>query len=498
MLKNILKSLKRVQKQKIITGVQSKKFYQQEISVVDLPLSAYFSGTPEPVSKQAAGEVVLQNLRDYEVTTLENGFTVQSTEFNQSGTTVLSLVVKAGSRYENYQNSGVSHFIQKFFFDSTNTRSKMRLVTEMQKTGATVSSSSDRENIIYRSESVREAVPKLLSLISDSVLQGRLHEYDLHPQRELVKQDLLDYAESPEVLLNEALHRTAFNGKNLGNPLICPSYNVNKISIDDIIQRMDTYFNPERMTLVGTNIHHDDLVYLSTRLFGEFPEGTGKNSDIKDVGVSEYTGGEYQMHQRRYSAVSPATHSVLAFRGLAKTKKDSIALEVLRNMLGDSKTNDMISLRTFGTQGLLSNHIVKKLPKTAGTIHEAAGFNINYSDDCLFGVKFSGDSIAVGEAIKHSLELFKVIADKGVCQMNLNRGKNKAKFNYYSNLETSVGVHESHLAYPNLRVEQLANGFDKITAYDIQRVAKYLLTSKPTLVSYGELENVPTLFDLSK
>jgi len=374
----------------------------------------------------------------------------------------------------------------------------MRLVSEMQKTGATVSSSNDRENIIYRSESVREAVPKLLSLISDSVLQGRLHEYDLYPQKELVKQDLLDYAESPDVLLNEALHRTAFNGKNLGNPLICPSYNVNKISVDDIVHTMDSYFNPERMTLVGTNIHHDDLVYLANHLFGEFPEGTGKNSDIKEVGVSEYTGGDFQMHQRRFSHVSPAAHSVLAFRGLANSKKDVFALEVLRNMLGDVKFNGMISLRTCGTQGLLNNLVVKKLSKSAGNIHEASAFNINYSDDGLFGVKFSGDSEAVGQSIKQSWDLLKLIADNGVCQMNLNRGKNKAKFNYYSNLETSVGVHESHLAYPNLKVEQIGYGFEQIKAEDIQRVAKYLLSSKPTLVSYGELENVPNLFDLSK
>jgi len=497
MFKKVLKPLTKVQIKNKILKTEQKKFASGEISVLDLPLSSYFSGTPESSLKSVQNELV-QEQRTYNHSQLDNGLSIFSNDYNQQGTTVISLAVFAGSRYENYNNSGISHFIQRFFFDSTNTRSKMRLVTEMQKTGGTVSSSNDREHIIYRSESIREAVPKLLTLISDSVLQGRLHEWDLHPIKELVKQDLKDYSESPEILLNEALHATAFNGKNLGNPIICPTHNINNIKIDDIIQRMDSYYNPDRMALFGTNIHHDDLVQLADHFFGSFPEGTGSDEDIPPLEQSEYSGGDYQMHQRRFSKHESGTHSVLAFRGVPFYNDDVFALTVLKHILGESKSNNLRNLHSWGTHGLLNNHIVKQIPKSAGVINEASAFSINYSDDGLFGVKFAGDSSAVGEAVFRSLDLLKTIADKGVCEENLDRGIFKALFKYHSSLETSVGVHEANMSFPTLNVTDIGGFIGSVTAEDVQRVAKNLLLSKPTLVSYGELANVPRLYDLTK
>ena len=90
----------------------------------------------------------------------------------------------------------------------------------MQKTGATVSSSLGREEIVYKIEGIEDSMPKLIELISDSILNTRLHEYDLPPKKDLVEYDILEYAEEPLFILNEMLHKAAFGEKGLGNLLV--------------------------------------------------------------------------------------------------------------------------------------------------------------------------------------------------------------------------------------------------------------------------------------
>jgi len=183
----------------------------------------------------------------------------------------LSISVDAGSRFETYDNTGVTHFIQRFFFDPTMTRSKLRLIREMEKTGAQISVSSGREDIVYRAEGLRESIPKIFDLMTDSVLYGRLHDYDLVPKTHLVEYDMVEFENVPEFALNEALHRASFSDKGLGNTLLCPAHHIHTINTDTVKNYMDKFYTPERITITATNFNHRDLTSMVEQFYSQLP-----------------------------------------------------------------------------------------------------------------------------------------------------------------------------------------------------------------------------------
>jgi mitochondrial-processing peptidase subunit alpha len=351
----------------------------------------------------------------------------------------------------------------------------------MEKTGATVSASSGREEIVYRAEGLRHSIPKLFDLMTDSVLYGRLHDFDLPPKVDLVNNDIETFENVPEYVLNEALHRTAFNQKGLGNTLLCPIHQLDSISTDTIKEYMDKNFVANRITISATNFNHEDLVLLSKQLYSELP--SVKETATKSEPV--YTGGDLRIN-KKISYAGEEAHSVLAFKGVSSSSQDLFALTVLSNIMGDFERQ--LDMQTKGKRGQLMQKI------NSNEISKAKGFNLSYSDSGLFGVYLAGSSESVGKGLVVAKEILANYANNEICDVLLNRGINKSVFEVLSSMETNTGAHEFYLKNSDDRayVEKIK----KVTKEDVKRVAKLVMSSKPTLVSYGNLEHVPTTFDL--
>lgn len=190
------------------------------------------------------------------------------------------------------------------------------------------------------------------------------------PHREEVKLDLDHYAMNPKMLLNEALHQTAFNGRTLGRPLLCPPHQVEKLKAKQIVEFMDEYYTPERITITANNFPIEDLSKLAMIYYGTLQPG-----EIKEKEAPVYTGGDYQMHESNFEDVEAKVYTVIGFKGEgSETSSDCHALNVLAAILGEG-TNKYRS-STVGKNSRLQNNVVSK---DAG-IHDAKAFNTVYSD----------------------------------------------------------------------------------------------------------------------
>lgn len=405
-------------------------------------------------------------------TKLENELKVISTDSSSNGNAVVSLFVNAGSRFQNYNNNGIAHFVQRFFYSGTNQRTYLRLVTDLQKTGANVSVQAGREDIVYQFEALRGAVPQVLELVADSVLQGRLNDWDLKPKVDAVTHDLENYANVPEVILNEALHQTAFQSVTLGRNLICPPHNLHKIDNDQVLAYMNALYLPNRMTLVGTNVSHDDLTSMANALFGSAKNGGG-DANV-DTSASQYVGGVQRLHDR---AIKGA-HSILAWKGASH--KNAHALSILRAALGQGSNRYTGSLQQPGSK-------LSKIVKSTN-VESAKAFNHTYSDNGLLGVYVVGKGAEVTKALSEVVNTLKQVSSNGLSDSELKAAKSAATYDLASSLETSVGRNEFHATHGS--VSEHLSALSGVTAQQVQKAAKDLLASNPTFVSFGDLEGL--------
>lgn len=387
------------------------------------------------------------------------------------------------------------------------------MAVEMQKTGANVVSQNGREDIVYRIDGMKESIPKLLEIVSDGVFQTRLHDYDLAPKRAAVEGDIELLAQSPELLLNEAVHYRAFGGKTLGNSLVCPPHSVNNITNKTVADFMNHHYTPDRMVLVGTHINHEDLVdmakdffcsqfsfyaeeYAQRELEVEKQKGQQKQETVEGnytSRASAYTGGDHQLAEVREDG--KITHAVLAFKGESfKDIKSHYALAVASELLGHGSQLYTGSLTGKSTR--LYQNVISQIPQ----LISAQSFNLAYSDNGLFGVHLvtagdgSGSNMtrALQKTIDELMMLREINNDK-----QLDGAKNRVLFGIYSQMDNAVTANEFRYRYGTTSPDAHAEIVRQLSKSDVQSAISKLLASKPTLVTYGNLHNVATTADLS-
>lgn len=452
------------------------RYYSNPHTLNEIPLNKWFPATPSitEIQPQASQMTTAK---------LPNGIKlVGETLTSRIAPSVISVRVETGSRYETYENSGTSHFIQRFFFSATNVRTRVRLVTELQKTGALVSASAGREEIVYRAECLQEAVPRVFELLSDSILSSRLIEYDMPPHREEVKLDLEHYAMNPKMILNEALHQTAFNGKTLGRPLLCPPHQVELLKAKQIVEFMDEYYTPERITITANNFPIEDLSKLAMIYYGTLEPGK-----MKEKETPVYTGGDCQMHEYNFEDCEAKVYTAIGFKGEgSETSRSCHALNVLAAILGEG--SNKYTRSTLGKASILHRNVVSKDPG----LHEAKAYNTIYSDAGLFSVFLSGEN---GKSIRDGI--YRVLEEIHRISQNLDdetfeRAFNRVKFLRESSKESTSGLNE----YMSTIVNRPGLEDISTSPSEVKKAAENLLNNKITLVSYGYLKDVPTTHDI--
>ncbi|KAL0483915.1 mitochondrial-processing peptidase subunit mppA2 [Acrasis kona] len=419
----------------------------------------------------------LEEKNTVQVTNTSNNVQVISNDSQVRGNSVVSIYVNAGSRHQTFKNLGVAHFVERFFYSATNNRTFLRMVTDLQKTGGYVQAEAGREEIVYQFESLRDAVPQLFEIVSDSINQGRLHDWDLLSKQEAVERDLDTYSSSSEILLNEALHQTAFDHATLGNSLICPSFNLKSITTDQVIAYMNALYVPSRINVVGTNVDHSDLVQMTETMFGNIKE-EGLNREVVDLQKSRYIGGTSRIYAKDENC-----ESVLAFKSSAYVpSKKYQTYQVLVKLLGNGQ---------HGYSGTLNNRssVLNQLANQHQLI-KAKAFNFAYSDNGLIGVHLVGKGGAITQSANGVLKYVRQLATK-VEDKDLQRAKNMALLELSTQLETSAGINEFQSRFRSQK-EQLDN-LRNVTAADVQAAAAEMLKTPPTFVSYGNMDGLKTL-----
>ncbi len=127
--------------------------------------------------------------------------------------------------------------------------------------------SSSRETIMYQSSHFHKATPLALSLISETVQNASFLPEELDAQRAAAEYEIRELTAKPEVILPEILHHVAYNGKGLGNPLLCPEDRIDIIDTSLMRDFMTQWYRPDRMVIAGAGIAHEELVELAEKHF---------------------------------------------------------------------------------------------------------------------------------------------------------------------------------------------------------------------------------------
>ncbi|KAJ1654036.1 ubiquinol-cytochrome c reductase core subunit 1 [Dispira simplex] len=390
----------------------------------------------------------------------------------------ISLVVKAGSRYEPNGQAGVAHFLKSFAFKNTKSRSAFRIIREAENQGGVLSSTLGREHQVYTAQCFKEDVPYFADVLANVAFETRFTDYEFRDAQPQVVGETLAARANSKIRLFDELHRVAFN-RGLGNSLYASPYNT--VAHDGLEQFAKQAFVPSQLALVGVNVDHEQLSGLVADVFAK--QFTAQGGAGLESSATEYVGG-----QALLEGPSGQTQFALAYQSSGvNSARDLLAHQVLCGVLGGSpctKWGNGHSLLALSAQNL-------------GHGIQMQSFQLAYSDAGLVGVYVQApqNGAQLTEAVNATQSHFQKLAESGPTGDLLQQAVNRVKFTLAAaqgTLEGQVAQLENQVF--NAQAASLQDSLatlDTLSAKDVQAAAQSLLKSKPTSVGIGNIGAIP-------
>jgi len=415
---------------------------------------------------------------------LGNGLTIGAIESHSTGVARLAIVAKAGSRYENGSNLGVSHILRRASQFRTANRSALGLTRSSLQLGCDITAETTREFMVYKTNAKRNLIKEIGVILGALSTQHSFKPWemeDVQADPMNFKLDLAVLKNQPHVRAVDLLHAAAFRD-TLGRSLYAPDHMIGKYDADTVQKFAEAHFAQGRLALVGVGVDGDLLEAVGN----EFVLYNG--GDVAETPAS-YRGGEI-----RDNTGGEFAHVAVAANGPGKGSKHLLAAEVLQCALGCGP-------HIKYSEGIAQNPLAIAAAKAAKGPTAVSSFSANYSDGGLLGFTAVAHHSDAHEVVKAVAGAMKDVLSKGLSDKDVAKAKNQLKAKLSMDLERSDVLldwlaEQALCSDAILSPADVIKMVDSISTTEVNDVAKAVIASKLSMGAAGNVTDVPYLDEL--
>lgn len=403
------------------------------------------------------------------VTTLDSGLRVVTDPVNHVEAVSVGVWVGAGARAERAEECGVAHLLEHMAFKGTRRRAALDIAREIEAVGGHINAHTTRESTAYYAKVLKEDTALAVDVLADILQHSVFDPDELARERAVVLQEIGQANDTPDDIVFDHFQLAAFPDQPLGQPVLGWGEIVGRMGRETLMGYQAMHYVPSRMVLAASgNVAHDTVVALAEKWF----ESRETEAPPKVVPAS-YQGGDFREHRDLEQV-----HLVLGLQGCSVTDPDYYTMSVLANLLG----------------GGMSSRLFQSIREERGLVYSIHAFMSAYHDEGLFGVYAGTGPDEVRELIPVLCDELAGVADS-VTEDEVNRSRAQMKASLLMSLE-STGARCEQAAQHMLvfgrvlSVEELSAKVDAVDLAGVQKAARRMLESKPTLAVMGPITNV--------
>lgn len=203
---------------------------------------------------------------------LSNGFEVVLIENHQNPVISCVVTVKAGSSYEDFTNSGVSHMLEHLLFNGTEKRTQEKLYKEIDFYGIYNNAHTDTDYTNYIVLAEKSNIEKALDIQSDMLFNSTFPKDKFEKEKGIIINEIARDASEPLSLENEFFNLRFFYGTPYNLPAIGIPETIKNMTREQVKEYYERYYVPNNMTatIIG-DFNSDEMLKLVKRYFGKYP-----------------------------------------------------------------------------------------------------------------------------------------------------------------------------------------------------------------------------------
>ena len=386
------------------------------------------------------------------LTTLDSGVRVVTEAMPSVRSIALGFWVRAGSRDEDHEHAGISHFLEHLLFKGTDRFSSREIDEAFDAMGAEVNAGTGKETTSVYSRFLDNHLERAFDVLQDMVLRPAYPDID--SERQVVIEEIAMYEDEPQDKVHDVLAGAIFGDHPLGRPIIGRAEVVSSVPVPEIASWHDGRYTPGNMVLAAAgNLEHDRIVELAERAFPDGAAGGGG----AEAGAPARNGSVLRFHQKE----TEQYHLCLGGPGIARGDDRRFALRVLDTILG----------------GSTSSRLFQEVREKRGLAYSVYSYASHYADTGQVALYVGTRPDNVGEALEVIGSELRRLHDEGVTEQELERARDNVKGRTVLSMESTLTrmnrLGSSVLmGVPLLTVDEVLAAFDAVTLDDVNAIAQ--------------------------
>lgn len=256
------------------------------------------------------------------------------------------MVVNAGSRDETPQEFGLAHFVEHTIFKGTRKRRSWHIVNRMESVGGELNAYTTKEETVLYTVFPKGSLLRAVELCSDLVSASVFPEKELEKEREVVKDEISSYLDSPSEAIFDDFDEHIFAGSRMSHNILGTSENIDSFTPASCRQWIDKWYSPGNIVLFYTGSTNEKrLTDLIEKHFGFFNHPfAGNNRITPEINPRFDITVEKNLHQM---------HIIAGVRVPGIRSDMRPAFSLLVNMIGGPGMNSILNFEMREKRGLV-------------------------------------------------------------------------------------------------------------------------------------------------
>jgi predicted Zn-dependent peptidase len=414
-----------------------------------------------------------QEVRNIRRQVLPNGLTIITEQMSHIRSASIGIWLETGSRDEDAEWNGISHFIEHMVFKGTKHRTAEEIARQVDSIGGNMDAFTAKECICFNVKVLDEHVPTALDILSDLVLNPVFDAADIARERGVILEEIKMDEDNPDYLVHEIFTQNFFKDHPLGKPILGTKETVKRFDRQPVVEAYAHRFAPGNIIVSAAgNLDHDRFVALVTQHFEH---------------MKPMTNG--------FHSSAPKIASRITLRNKKALEQVQLCLGVPSHPIAHEKRHAGYILNTL-LGGGMSSRLFQNIRERQGLAYSIYSDLNPYRDTGCLAV-YAGTSLAsAAKVVQSVVSEFHKLKTEPVPEEELRRSKDQLKGSLMLSLESST-ARMSNLARQEMYfdrfydLDELIAKIEGVTVDDLNTLANEFFQTEAVAVTV--LGNLPGL-----
>lgn len=221
----------------------------------------------------------------YFIKELDNGIRVVMEKINNINSISFGVIVENGSRNEDINNNGISHFIEHILFRGTNKKTSKDISKIIDMIGGNLNAFTSKENTCFYAQILIYHLDLVIDLLSDMFLNPSFNELDIEKEKKIVEKEISMYVDDSEDLVHELLNEVIYENTSLSLPILGDIKSINKFNNKILRNYFSSNYTEDKIIIsLAGNINFIETYKKLNESFGQINrENNSKNDSTEDI-----------------------------------------------------------------------------------------------------------------------------------------------------------------------------------------------------------------------